>query len=307
MADFDADLVTLSVPKAVEATYVVTTSSPPDDIDAAALRAAERLPEPIRTAVVQMLDTPLLSLQLMPADEAPPLPTHLLRVFGASPVQLGAAASASHVVVCQAVYRVAWPPVHEWHARGLAAALAQELNGTLVDAATPRLLESRAALASLPGEDFRIALTRWILIPQSPDEGGVWLTTNGLDRYGLPELQVLDVPPELAAPWTAVLNGVATALLDTWYEALEGQEEPPFVNLPAELIISSSDVAEAYGEPEPDPERNAGVRLRLDPPDDFDEQTFLTVEPTGDFDGSREDYLAQVCDDLFGDEPDDDF
>lgn len=301
MADFDADLVTLSVPKVVEATYVVTTSSPPADIDEAALRAAERLPEPIRTAVVQMLDTPLLSVQLLPTAEAPPLPTHLLRVFGATPAQIGAAASASHVVICQAVYRAAWPPVHEWHARGLAAALTQELVGTLVDAATPRLLDPAEALASLPGDDFAIPLTRWIMIPQSPDGAGLWMTTKGLDRFGLPELQVIDVPEDLAAPWTAALNGVATALLDTWYEALEGQEEPPFVNLPAELIISSSDVAEAYGETAPEPERTTSVRLRLDPPDDFDDQTFLSVEPTDDFDGTAAEFLALVCDDLFAD------
>jgi len=208
VTDPDRDFVTLSVPEMVEATYVVTTSSPPADLEATAAEVAQSLPEPLRSVALQMLGSSLMNVSVIAADQAPPLPLDLLRVFGAGPAQLGAAANASHIVICQAVFRPGWLPAHEWHARAVAAALAQQLHGTLIDTSTPRILEPAVASQSLPDADGRMALTRWVLVPQSPGERGVWMTTKGLDRFGLPELQVIDVPPALAGPWTGRLRRV---------------------------------------------------------------------------------------------------
>jgi len=294
------DVVTLSVPEMVQATYVVTTSSPPDDIDAAAAQAAVRLPEPLRSGALQMLTGPLLTLEVWPVEEAPPLPLEYLRMFGATPVELGAATSATHVVICQAAFRPGWPPAHEWHARGVAAALAQELPGTLIDAFMPQILNPRVALETLPDDEGRVTLTRWVLVPQSPDDRGIWMTTKGLDRYGLPELQVVDVPPTLAGPWTAALSAASVVLLRHWSEAVDEAEDPAFVSVPRVLTVTGADVAEAYGDHGGgDPAKEVEIPLRLDPPDQFDEQTFLTVVPPDDFPASSGEFLAQVCTVLF--------
>ncbi|MCP2321950.1 hypothetical protein HDA40_000457 [Hamadaea flava] len=299
MADSD-DVVTLSVPEMVQATYVVTTSSPPDDIEVAAAQAALRLPEPLRSGALQMLAGPLLTLEVWPAEEAPPLPLDYLRMFGATSAELGVASTATHVVICQAAFRPGWPPAHEWNARGVAAALAQDLPGTLIDAFMPQILNPKQALETLPDEEDRVTLTRWVLVPQSPDDHGIWMTTKGLDRYGLPELQVLDVPPTLAGPWTAVLSAAAVVLLRHWSRAVDEADDPAFVSISRILRVTGADVAEAYGDHSgADPSPGVELPLRLDPPDQFDEQTFLTIVPPDDFPDSPSEFLAQVCDDLF--------
>ncbi|MEV4514023.1 DUF2314 domain-containing protein [Dactylosporangium sp. NPDC049525] len=292
------DAVTLSVPELVEATYVVVTSHPPVDVQAAARDAARRLPEPLRVGALRMLAGPLLSVTRSAVVDAPALPVPFLEVFGASAAQLRDLAAATHVVVCQAVFRPGWPPAHEWHARGVAAGLAQLTGGTLVDMFTPQILGPAAAVGSLPDADGRIVLVRWVLVPQSPGARGLWMTTKGLERFGLPELQVLDVPPALATAWTRVMSGVAAALVREWARALRG--EPSFVELPCRLVVTAADVARAYGH-EDGTDRRAEVRLRLDPPDRFDGQAFLTVVPPAAYGRSGGEFLASVSAALLGD------
>ncbi|GAA3195958.1 DUF2314 domain-containing protein [Dactylosporangium siamense] len=291
------DAVTLSVPELVEATYVVATARPPADVQAAARDAAQRLPEPLRVGALRMLAGPLLSVTMSTVGDAPPLPMSFLGVFGASAAQLRDLEAATHVIVCQAVFRPGWPPAHEWYARGVAAGLAEETGGTLIDMFTPQILEPAAALRSLPDPDGRIVLVRWVLVPQSAGDRGLWMTTKGLGRFGLPELQVLAVPPALAGAWTRVMSGVAAALVRAWTRALQG--EPSFAALPSRLVVGTADVARAYGH-EPGPEHQAEVRLRLDPPDRFDGQAFLTVVPPDTYRWSAGEFLTSVSAALFG-------
>ena len=117
----------------------------------------------------------------------------------------------------RAVSSPGWPPMHEWAGRACAAVVAAEAAVPLVDTATPQVLTADAALRTLPAaEDARFRLADWMLVFQSAGSGGLWLTTKGLGRFGLPELQVRNVPPQLGRAWTRVLNGVASRLLGTW-------------------------------------------------------------------------------------------
>ncbi|MET7418717.1 DUF2314 domain-containing protein [Dactylosporangium sp. NPDC005555] len=291
------DPVTLSVPELVEATYVVVTSRPPVDVQAAAREAAQRLPEPLRGGALRMLAGPLISVTVSAAGDAPPLPLAFLEVFGASAGQVRELGAATHVIVCQAVFRPGWPPAHEWHARGIAAGLAELTGGTLVDMFTPQIVAPAAVVRSLPGPDGRVVLTRWVLVPQSSGARGLWMTTKGLGRFGLPELQVLDVPPVLATAWTRALCGLASALVRDWTLALQG--EPSFVALPSRLMVTAGDVARAHGQDAPTG-GYAEVRLRLDPPDRFDGQAFLTVLPPEAAPRVAGEFLTSVSAALFG-------
>ncbi len=305
------DAVTLSVPELVEATYVVVTSHPPVDVQAAARDAAQRLPDPLRGGALRMLAGPLLSVTMSAVGDAPPLPVTFLEVFGASPAQLRDLDEATHVLVCQAVFRPGWPPAHEWHARGVAAGLAELTGGTLVDMFTPQVLEPAAAVRSLPDPDGRIVLVRWVLVPQSAGERGLWMTTKGLERFGLPELQALDVPPALAIAWTRVMSGIAAALVREWTRAL--RSDPSFVALPRRLKVTAADVARAYGHEATAGDltrgaehgaaagKHADVGLRLDPPDRFDGQAFLTVVPPYTSERPAGEFLTSVSAALFGD------
>ncbi|WP_432972000.1 DUF2314 domain-containing protein [Dactylosporangium sp. CA-233914] len=297
--------IVLSVPETVLATYVVATTSPPADPAAAARRAAERITEPLRGAVLSMLGGPLMTVSVVPVGEAPPLPIEHLRVFGAPPQRLRAVAAATHFVVCRAVFQAGWPPAHEWHARAVAAGIALDAGGEIVDLFTPQLLDPDAALASLPGPDGRTALSRWVVVPQSAGDRGLWMTTRGLGRFGLPELQVIDAPPALARPWTSALTGIARALTVRWAQAIDRVRGEAFVRIPKDLTISAADAVWAYGdEPGPEaPRRTAAVQLRLDPAEHPDQDSFLTVVPPDEYPSSAGEFFAGVVADLFGAEP----
>ncbi|WP_426503792.1 DUF2314 domain-containing protein [Dactylosporangium sp. McL0621] len=293
--------IVLSVPETVVATYVVATDHPPADPAAAAAAAAARIEGPLGEAVRRMLDGPLMSVSVAPVAEAPPLPIEHLRIFGAPPDALRAVVTASHLVVVQAVFGAGWPPAHEWHARAVAAGIATDLGGALVDLFTPQVLDPAAALASLPGPDGRSALSAWIVVPQSAGDRGLWMTTRGLGRFGLPELQVLDVPPTLARAWTSALTGIARALVVRWAQAVERAAGEAFVRLPDELNVSAADAVRAYGDiPGAEAEQHATlIQLRLEEATP-DQDGLLTIVPPDEFPYSAGEFLARVAADLFG-------
>src|SRR5262245_47655977 len=128
----------LSVPETVVATYVVATDRPPADPAAAAHAAAARIEGPLGEAVRGMLGGPLMQVGVSPVAEAPPRPVEHLRMFGGPPEALRAVVTATHLVVVQAAFGPGWPPAHEWHARAVAAGIAADTGGTLVDLYTPQ-------------------------------------------------------------------------------------------------------------------------------------------------------------------------
>jgi hypothetical protein len=169
----------------------------------------------------------------------------------------------------------------------------------LIDLFTPRVLTPTTAIESLPDSHSAFALTRWMVVPYSLEERGYRFTTHGLRRFGLPELQALDVPGVLTGAWTDVMCGIATRLLDEWIEAVDQESPPSFVEIPAVLGVSEEDVARAFGGT-PRGGGAARVRLRLDLPDDPDGETFLTVVPPLDFARSAGEHAAEVSEALFG-------
>ncbi len=210
------------------------------------------------------------------------------------------------MVVIRAVADPASAPLHEWCARAAAAVLATGLGVPVVDAFVPRILDPGAALSALPGADMKLRLADWVVVFQSAGELGVWITTKGLGRWGLPELQARNVSPEFARPWVAALTGIAGRLVSLWHQALRSDPRPAFAQVPAELTVSADDLAWAYkGSAIPERERSAGqpaavVRLVADPVPDPAHDSFLTVTPPAGYPASAGEHLAEVCASLFG-------
>lgn len=296
--DATDEVLTLPVPEILVATYAVVLPAAPTDVDELAVAAADGLTEPLRSMALQLLRGPLLTVEAWPADE--PLPVPMLEIFGATPEQLAVVSAARHVIAVHGLYHAGWPPLHEWTARGVATGIAESLGGLLVDLFTPTVLDLVDARESLPDEWGAVTLTEWLLVPQSPGDRGFWFTTKGLARLGLPELQILDVPPMLASPVTAALSGIAAALVAQWTGALDEHDTPPpFVQLPTHLKVSENDVALAYSTP-PSGGGSTRVRLRLDPPSSPDDSTFLTVVPPDDYPHSAGEFVATMSAALFG-------
>lgn len=301
------DFLPVPVPESLTATYLVPlTGLPPTSPKRAVEALADRIAEPVYGLARQMLDSPLMSVETRPVAEFPRLPPDLLTAFGASPQQLARLAEATHLVVVQAEYRPGWPPAHEWAARAVAAAMAQQVGGDVVDVFGLQFLDPGAALRSLPDDQGRIRLVDWVLVPYSSDVAGLWFTTKGLRRFGLMELQVQGVPDHLTRAWGAVMTGAARRLLRTFTDGLAAEEVPAFVQLPVLATITGHDIAVAYGNPEQHvATAPVLLRLELDPATDPEADSFLSLGPPTGHTGPPGRYFAAVCATLFGsDQPD---
>ncbi|WP_019634963.1 hypothetical protein [Actinomadura atramentaria] len=289
--------MTLPVADRLQATYAVALREPPAGLRAAVRREiADGYDAPLRELVLGVFDSPMLTLDLRPADEFPPLPVDLLAAYGAAASETAGIAGASHLLAVRAAYRPGWPPAHEWAARAVAGAVAAVAGGTVVDVFTPRVLDPAGLRRSLPGPRGGIRLTDWMLIPHSPGADGHWFTTRGLARFGLPELRTENVPNELVEPWGRFLNGLARRLLDLWLAELAGADPAPYeIALPAVVTVGLQDVAAASGGWET-LGRSVAVRLRPDEPRPGDEAPVLAVVPADDGPAGP----AALCAALFG-------
>ncbi|MGC5018226.1 DUF2314 domain-containing protein [Micromonospora sp. DT47] len=301
------DFLPVPVPESLSATYLVPMAGLPRVSPKTAVQALEgRLAGPVYGLAKQMLDSPLMTVDTRSIDEFPELPPDLLTAFGATEAQLGRLAAASHLVVVQAEYRPGWPPAHEWAARAVAAAIAESVDGDVVDVFGLQFLDPAAALRSLPDEQGRVRLVDWVLVPYSSDAEGLWFTTKGLRRFGLLELQTQGVPDHLTRAWGAVMTGAARRLLRDWTDGLAGEEVPAFVQLPVLATVTGHDIAVAYGNPE---QHGATapvlLRLELDPATDPDADSFLSLRPPPGYPGPDRKYYAAACATLFsGIQPD---
>ena len=296
-----AENLILPVPEFLSAVYLVPLPlSARTAKDRAAAELSARLTGPVSVAARMMLDAGETKVEAMPSSSLPPLPGPLQEYLGVARELVRAVAEASEFVVVRASYPPGWPPMHEWASRACAAVLASQAGVPLVDTATPKVLTADAALRTLPGsEDASFRLADWMLVFQSAGLGGLWMTTKGLSRFGLPELQVRNVPPQLGDAWTHVLTGLASSLLGTWLNALRDRAEPAFAQLPAVLEVGEADIARAYDAPVTEGPA-ALVRLTFDPSPHDGADSFLSVQPPDDYPASAGEFLAGVCATLFG-------
>lgn len=295
----------LPVPEVLSAVYLVPTTLPSREArERTKVALATRVPGPVGTAARKMLEVGAVKVANQPSSVVPPLPAWLQRHLGVQSALVEAVNQAERFAIFSAAWPPGWPPVHESVARACAGALAADIDAPLVDTFVPKVITSRYALATLPDADSQLRLADWILVLQSPEGLGLWMTTKGLGRFGLPELQVRNVPPQLAAAWTSVLTGLASRLLDQWLDALRGRQESAFAEFAAEFEVSEADVADAY-RVSPKDGGSAVVRLTFDPSSADSADSFLTVQPPDKYSASAGEYLTEICTALFGDSPQD--
>src|SRR5262245_61983467 len=104
-----AAVLTLPVPETVSAVYVVPVAEPPGDPVALARRGVptvcgDRLAE----RVLELLDSPLVAIDVQPAADVPAPPMNLLAALGASAAQLDRLGAASHLALVSATWYPGW-------------------------------------------------------------------------------------------------------------------------------------------------------------------------------------------------------
>jgi len=277
------DLI-LPVPDALPAMYLVPGAmTGPAAGRAARAAVAARVAEPLRGLTMRLLETSVLLTAPRLVTELPSI-WPLRKAPDEMPPSLARAArDATELTAFAALLPPSPGPVHEWATRAAAAALAAELDLPVVDAYLRRACIAQTALASLPGAPelagvgggFRLA--DWLLVQYDKH----CLMTRGLGRFGLPELRIDQVPPELRAPWVLALTGLGHRLLELLRCELRRDSssggETAFVRVPAGLTISRADIGLAYGRDLGDDEL-LPVRLSLDPAVTDQQDSYLTLD-----------------------------
>jgi hypothetical protein len=285
--------LTLPVPESVVAFYLVPTVDPTVDPVALLHLADQQFAGVLGELVSAAVAAPNPPLAVRPRDTMPPLPMDLFAALGATEAQLARIEEATHFVTASAGSLPGWPSLHEWITRALAAVAARELGADVVDVLDQRVLTAATVWDSLPDPRGRVRLSDWVSVAYSPGPNGYWCTTTGLRRFGLPELQTVEVPPEAVEEWAPAMTGIAGRLLAAWRAALMVDEDAAFVQLPTTITVSASDVNDAYepvagprgprSRPGPDTP-TLTVRLALDPSSDPDEHdTFISVTPLSSY------------------------
>jgi hypothetical protein len=166
-------------------------------------------------------------------------------------------------------------------------------------------------LASLyEKENGILRMCDWVSIAVVETRQGVILKTAGMCRYGLPEIEVIHVPPGLARQWCAVLTGVAFRFREEFAAAVGAEtpatgvlsgKAPAKIRLPAQIRVNADDVGTAYclpgssGSRQPGPWRwSPETPIRLISSCGGD--STLRVHPADEWEGTVRDFLESVCD-----------
>lgn len=296
-----ADDLLLPVPELLHATYLVPTDIGNTEAKRRSQTALPvQVPSPVGAAAGKMLAAGAVRVASLPSSALPPMPAEFQEHLGVDYGLVQAIVTARRFVSFSVTWPPGWPPVHEAVGRACAAALASELSVPLVDSFIPKVVAPGAAISALPDAESNLRLSDWVLVFQSAGHNGLWLTTKGIGRFGLPELQVFNVPPQLGGAWTDLLLGVCGRLLDLWLDGLRMRNGSGFVHVPGVLAVGEDDVADAY-RAESRGGRSVPVRLVFDPASDGTADSFLTIQPPDDFRASAGEYLAYACGEVFGD------
>jgi len=194
--------------------------------------------------------------------------------------------------------------------------LARERNGERTRAL--QVLTAEEALAGVPdtaltipasiSDDVTVGLAfkPWVRIHDVDYHGVIAVMTDGMRRFGLPELRMGPASPDLREELATLLNGVAFRI---WSDLLARAQETPnaagllnlprFLRVPAEIDIHRRDLDRANGVPNRGGTHTA-IGLEVDPAPNENPGDWLTVCPPASWDMSWEDFVADTCHTMFG-------
>lgn len=245
---------------------------------------AEHVPPPLLAAVAELRRRGLVRTLVTAAKEMPPLPFSVLGSAGMGELEERVLRAATHALLVSAADLNVAPRLGLTTVLAAACEAAERLAGVIVDPDALRVIRPELARRTLAGAE-RVVAGLHVVVSFSVDERGAgWMTTRGMCRFGLPELEVRDVPPNLqllAVP----LRGCAQLLVERALQAVAdhgpaAREVPlePAVRIDAGLLarayptdgvgacaVGTALVGLSFDAGRPDPSGEPMVRL-LPPP-----------------------------------------
>lgn len=202
-------------------------------------------------------------------------------------------------LVVSAMDALAPPRPGLWAVFAASRAIARQLEGVLCFPHVGCLPVPSWDGMRLPA-DGAIAASHHVFVLQSFDGRAVgWVTTCGMDHFGLPELEAADVPPGLGVTVARILGATAQHLIRDVQDAAGRCPGRAFtLEIGREIRVTARDMAEYRGLPAPSgraAEATARVRLTLVPAAK-PKTTFLRISPPTDF----EEYVGVFFEEIAG-------
>jgi len=287
--------ITVTLPMAA---CLVPVKELPSDIKKSVSLAIEKhAPEPVRELAAKMLESSLIKIEEWRKDRLPPELVTMLEYTGSTSEELKSFREARKFLFIQAVGRPGWPPAHEFGTRAAAASVAMEINSTVVDLYIPASVHIDQAFDNLPPKVGSAKLSNWLKVINSAGDKGLWMTSRGLARVGLPDLQSVDVPPQLENSWSYVMTGLAWKIVKITQPTLHADTKE--LSLPAIIEVSDKDIDEAFGK-KVTTKSDAAASFHLSLEKGRDGSEYLTiVKPRNDRRTFGE-YLADLSRQLMG-------
>jgi uncharacterized protein YegJ (DUF2314 family) len=184
----------------------------------------------------------------------------------------------------------------------MANGLAARLDGVVLDPHGPRLLPVASLEEALPA-DARVIISKHIFCPMSPGDRGAWMTTVGMRRFGLPNLEMRNFPPNLDE-LLSVMNSVAQRVLrEALIQAPETRENlVTEVVLPAEMVITQEDMAAALGEGNASGGKTT-VGLSYDGEGRDGMEPFITIGPPASYEGELGEWYYAILSEFLAKPP----
>jgi uncharacterized protein YegJ (DUF2314 family) len=272
---------------------------------AAATWSDAHLEPPLRDAVAAFRRQGLVSIELRPGADLPPLPIDLLRHMGLGELEERIVRATTEVVLVTGQDLNVRPRIGMWAVLTAALGVRELLQGAVFDPDALRIIDpdKSARWSSPTGE---IAVTQHIIVPFSIGDRGLgWMTTRGLQKFGLPDLELRDVPPNLNQ-LSVLMNAVAQFLVEeTFRKVAESKGKIDQLSLAAEIGVDRALVARAGGR-KPDSDSAAGgaatVALRYDSTDRVPGPPMIRIERPPGFSGDTGIWLNHVASQLLGSE-----
>lgn len=287
----DGDSLRVSLPDDVPNAFLLFCRLPPRQVPTPeSLHSlikewvAQNVNAPLRDLILPWLDLPVMTLRV---DETRSLPSEMVRGLQdwVSDDVFAQIRQATHCIVARSPDALLFPRVGLWASLASGMACAQRFGGVLIDADTSRDFPANIAFPELHTAGM-FHIRHFLLVPMSQDEQGLyWMTTRGMSRFGLPEVQVEDIPLIDLKQLVFVVCGVCQSLAArVMRQAQEAGELQSSLDLPSKMRLPWPDVQMARGlppedSPPPGCTGEAYLRLTLQAAKRAPAQTFLTLNP----------------------------
>jgi uncharacterized protein YegJ (DUF2314 family) len=280
--------------------YFAGLAPEPKELGAAWIES--HVPAPLGPVLERFVASDLVHTAVRPRDDLPRLDIGLLRLMRMGDDEERRLAAATHGLVLHAEGLLQHPLLHAWATLALGRAVALATGGVVLDPELPRVLPAEQHGAPLPGHG-QVALAEHIVVPTSRRaDGTMWITTKGMRRFGLPNLELGSVPPGLASDLVPVIDGIAQSLMElALAQASEsGERGLDAVVVAATIEVGLGEVARSFGKVPDGSGGRAAIGLRWDGLGKSGMEPFIEVVPPRAHAGGKGDWLHDLLRDLVG-------